>query len=227
MIDEYDALDYFNAKEEEKPLDFVFEGETIEDIDYEVKKYLAKISSVDDTMRLFEIANERKNFISKKEIKKEEKSPTINPNIKMTNIKIIGVGGGGCNAVSYMATKRKIRNVDFYLANTDMQALTRYDDPHLNKIHLGINETKGLGAGSDPEVGKRATLESLDSINKVLDGADLVFIAAGMGGGTGTGGAPLIAKAAKDRGCLTIGIVTSPFVLEGERRRVQALQGIN
>ncbi|MBN2178983.1 MAG: cell division protein FtsZ [Deltaproteobacteria bacterium] len=138
-------------------------------------------------------------------------------------IKVIGVGGGGGNAVNMMISYN-LSGVDFVAANTDSQALTVSKAPI--KIQLGTEVTKGLGAGSDPDVGKRAAIESQDRISDVLDGADMVFITAGLGGGTGTGGAPVMAEIAKDLGALTVAVVTKPFQFEGKRREKQAEEGL-
>ncbi|MGM9892203.1 cell division protein FtsZ [Limosilactobacillus sp.] len=139
-------------------------------------------------------------------------------------IKVIGVGGGGGNAVNRMI-KEKVQGVDFIVANTDRQALN--NSQASTKIQLGPKLTKGLGAGSKPEVGEKAAQESEEAIKKVLEGADMVFITAGMGGGTGTGAAPVVAKLAKDSGALTVGVVTRPFSFEGPRRGKYAVEGIN
>ena len=139
------------------------------------------------------------------------------------NIKVIGVGGGGNNAVNRMIST-KIRGVEFIAINTDKQALV--NSKATNKIAIGEKRTKGHGAGSNPEVGAAAAEESIDEIKKAMEGADMVFITAGMGGGTGTGAAPMVAKAAKDMGILTIGVVTKPFAFEGKRRMMQAEEGI-
>lgn len=139
-------------------------------------------------------------------------------------IKVIGVGGGGNNALKHMYEKG-IKGVDFIICNTDSQALD--ENPVSNKIQLGVKETEGLGAGADPEVGKRAAQESIDEIKAMLGtNTKMVFITAGMGGGTGTGAAPVIAKTAKDMGILTVGIVTVPFSFEGPRRLKQAEEGL-
>ncbi|MDO4762794.1 MAG: cell division protein FtsZ [Flavobacteriaceae bacterium] len=146
------------------------------------------------------------------------------PRGKSSIIKVIGVGGGGNNALRYMYEKG-IQGVDFIVCNTDAQALD--ENPVSNKIQLGIRETEGLGAGADPEVGKRAAQESIDDIKAMLGtNTKMVFITAGMGGGTGTGAAPIIAKIAKDMDILTVGIVTVPFTFEGKRRLKQAEEGI-
>lgn len=138
-------------------------------------------------------------------------------------IKIIGVGGGGNNAVNRMIATN-IRGVEFIVVNTDMQALLQSSAEV--KIPIGEKITKGHGAGADPTVGAKAAEENLEEITNALKGADMVFITAGMGGGTGTGAAPVVAKAAKDLGILTIGIVTKPFAFEGRRRMESAERGI-
>ena len=142
---------------------------------------------------------------------------------QVARIKVIGVGGGGNNAVNRMV-EEGLEGVEFYVANTDLQVLKR--SPVKNKIELGRELTKGLGAGGDPEIGKKAALESEAEIRKVLEGADMVFIAAGMGGGTGTGAAPVFAKIARELGALTVGVITRPFTFEGMRRKKQAAAGI-
>ncbi|MBW1916674.1 MAG: cell division protein FtsZ [Deltaproteobacteria bacterium] len=138
-------------------------------------------------------------------------------------IKVLGIGGGGGNAVDDMI-KADMKWVDFIAANTDAQTLDRNTAPI--KIQLGENLTRGLGAGGDPEVGRNATLEDADRLREILKGADMVFIAAGLGGGTGTGGAPIIAEISKDIGALTVAVVTKPFYFEGKRRMRQAEAGI-
>ncbi len=139
-------------------------------------------------------------------------------------IKIIGVGGGGSNAVKYMH-KQGIKDVDFVICNTEKQALDHSDIPV--KIQLGSMLTDGLGAGNNPEKGEQAAIENLEDVIKVLeDNTRMVFITAGMGGGTGTGAAPIIAREAKERGILTVAIVTMPFKFEGPRRMNQSLEGI-
>lgn len=138
-------------------------------------------------------------------------------------IKVIGVGGGGGNAVNTMIDC-KIHGVDFITANTDSQSLRKSKAPM--RIQLGRQLTKGLGAGANPEVGKEAAVEDREQLGEYLKGADMIFIAAGMGGGTGTGAAPIIAEAAREIGALTVGIVTKPFSREGKLRSVKADAGI-
>ena len=139
-------------------------------------------------------------------------------------IKVIGVGGGGGNALNTMIMAG-LTGVDFIAANTDCQAL-QHNRAH-TKIQLGAQVTKGLGAGANPEIGRQAALEDKDKILKALEGADMVFVTAGMGGGTGTGGAPVIADLARQLGALTVGVVTKPFIFEGKRRQKQAESGLN
>ena len=139
------------------------------------------------------------------------------------NIKVVGVGGGGSNAVTTMI-EGQMDGVEFVVANTDIQALNANKAP--GKIQLGIDLTKGLGAGANPDVGRRAAIESYNEIVEKIEGADMVFVTAGMGGGTGTGGAPIVAKIARELGALTIGVVTRPFVFEGKKRTKHADLGL-
>lgn len=138
-------------------------------------------------------------------------------------IKVIGVGGGGCNAVNTMI-RSGLTGVEYIVANTDSQALAA--SLATTKIQLGGNATKGLGAGANPEIGRKAAIEDYERLSEVLEGADMVFVTAGMGGGTGTGAAPVIAKLAREMGALTVGVVTKPFMFEGKRRSRQADEGI-
>ncbi len=139
-------------------------------------------------------------------------------------IKVIGVGGGGGNAVQHMVTS-SIDGVDFICANTDAQAL---QNTHTQvALQLGSNVTKGLGAGANPEVGRQAALEDRDRIQEAIEGADMLFITAGMGGGTGTGATPVVAQIAKELGILTVAVVTKPFPFEGHRRMQMATKGID
>jgi len=139
------------------------------------------------------------------------------------NLKVVGVGGGGCNAVNTMI-QAGLKGVEFIGANTDAQALAACGAPM--RIQLGAKLTKGLGAGANPEIGKNAVLEDRDRIREILAGADMVFITAGFGGGTGTGGAPILASIAKDIGALTVAVVTKPFLFEGRKRQRQAEEGL-
>ncbi|QUS61232.1 cell division protein FtsZ [Synechocystis sp. PCC 7339] len=142
----------------------------------------------------------------------------------IAKIKVIGVGGGGCNAVNRMIASG-VTGIDFWAINTDSQALTNTTAP--DRIQIGQKLTRGLGAGGNPAIGQKAAEESRDEIARSLEGTDLVFITAGMGGGTGTGAAPIVAEVAKEMGCLTVGIVTRPFTFEGRRRAKQAEEGIS
>lgn len=138
-------------------------------------------------------------------------------------IKVVGVGGGGSNAIDTMI-RSKLTGVEFLSANTDLQALRASLAP--NKLQLGAELTKGLGAGANPEIGREAALEDSTKIAEALSGSDMVFVTAGMGGGTGTGGAPVIANIARELGALTVGVITKPFLFEGKKRKKQAEMGI-
>ena len=138
-------------------------------------------------------------------------------------IKVVGVGGGGTNAVNRMVDAG-LRGVEFIAVNTDAQALLMCDADV--KIHIGSKITRGLGAGADPNIGREAAMESRDELKEALKGADMVFVTAGKGGGTGTGAAPVIAEIARELGALTVGVVTRPFSFEGRKRADQADQGV-
>jgi cell division protein FtsZ len=155
--------------------------------------------------------------------KEQNKGTNIIPS-NMAQIKVIGVGGGGCNAVNRMI-EIGISGVEFWAINTDAQALSHTSA--LNRLQLGQKLTRGLGAGGNPAIGQKAAEESRDEIAHALEDTDLVFITAGMGGGTGTGAAPIVAEVAKEMGCLTVGVVTKPFTFEGRKRTMQALNGIS
>jgi cell division protein FtsZ len=143
--------------------------------------------------------------------------------MSLIDIKVVGCGGGGVNAINNMYDF-EITGVEFVALNTDAQALIT--SPAQIKLDIGRETTKGLGAGSDPELGRLAAEENFEEIKDIVFGTDMVFITAGMGGGTGTGSAPVVARAAKEAGCLTIGIVTTPFGFEGKQRMTKALEGI-
>ncbi|MDD9819263.1 MAG: cell division protein FtsZ [Nitrospira sp.] len=143
--------------------------------------------------------------------------------ISPIRIKVIGIGGAGCNAVETMMAA-KLVGVEFVVANTDLQSLTRSSATH--RIQLGPERTKGLGAGARPEIGKEAAVESEGELREALQGVDMVFVTAGMGGGTGTGGAPVVASLARECGILTVGVVTKPFQYEGHRRMDHAEEGL-
>lgn len=142
---------------------------------------------------------------------------------QFADIKVIGVGGGGNNAINRMI-EAGLKGVEFVAVNTDAQAL--YLSKAEKKIQVGEKLTKGLGAGADPDIGKKAAEETADEIKRALQGADMIFVTAGMGGGTGTGGAPVIARIAREVGALTVGVVTRPFSFEGRKRNLQADSGI-
>ena len=142
---------------------------------------------------------------------------------QIAKIKVVGVGGGGCNAVNRMISEG-VQSVEFYVVNTDLQVLNA--SLAKNKIQIGTSITGGRGAGANPEVGRAAALESKAELSEALSGADMVFVACGLGGGTGTGAAPIIAEIAQELGALTVGIVTKPFKFEGKRRMENALIGL-
>ena len=146
-----------------------------------------------------------------------------NPVMSRAKIKVLGIGGGGGNAINNMISSG-LDGVEFIAANTDFQVLERNLAP--TKIHLGVNLTKGLGAGGNPEVGGKATQEDMDKIRETVDGSDMVFITAGLGGGTGTGGAPVAAQVCKELGVLTVAVVTKPFAFEGKVRQRNADEGL-
>ncbi len=160
---------------------------------------------------MFEISSDESQFEERKELRDGAK------------ILVFGVGGGGCNAVNTMI-RQGLSGVEYVVANTDVQALNANLAPI--KIQLGAEITKGLGAGANPEVGRKAALDEYEKLSEIIDGADMVFITAGMGGGTGTGAAPVIAKLARELGALTVGVVTKPFFFEGKKRIRQANAGI-
>lgn len=150
--------------------------------------------------------------------------PKIMPEVEaFARIKVVGVGGSGTNAVTHMVNS-KVRGVEFIAMNTDAQHL--HHSAASKKVHIGKNITRGLGTGMDPEIGHKAAEESIEEIQNVIKGADMVFVTAGMGGGTGTGAAPVVAKIAKDQGALTIAVVTKPFFFEGKQRQFIADQGL-
>ena len=155
--------------------------------------------------------------------KEESRSNKIVPS-NVAKIKVMGVGGGGCNAVNRMIDSQ-VTGIEFWAINTDAQALDNAQAPQ--KLQIGQKITRGLGAGGNPAIGQKAAEESRDELAHALENTDLVFITAGMGGGTGTGAAPIAAEVAKEMGCLTVGVVTRPFTFEGRRRTKQAEKGID
>ena len=162
-------------------------------------------------------------IFGRKEEPKNNETQTLAPGVGPAKIKVIGVGGGGGNAVNRMI-KSGLTGVEFWLMNTDLQVLQT--STCQNKLQLGPKLTNGLGAGGEPQIGEKAAEEAQQEITRAIEGADMVFVTAGMGGGTGTGAAPIVAKIAKDLGILTIGVVTKPFSFEGKRRSNQAEQGL-
>ncbi len=149
----------------------------------------------------------------------------VKPEIeKVADIKVVGLGGAGCNALNSMIRTQKITGVEFIAVNTDSQALATSEVP--NKIQIGEKITRGLGVGGDPELGQKAAEESVDVLRSRLEGADMIFLTAGMGGGTGTGAAPVVAEIAKSLGALTVGVVTKPFSFEGAKRMENAVRGV-
>lgn len=152
-------------------------------------------------------------------LKTQEVMPEITP---VANIKVLGVGGGGCNAVNRMI-KSGVKGIEFVAVNTDAQALYHSEAP--TKINIGKATTRGLGAGANPDIGRQSAEESVDEIREAIEGSDMIFITCGLGGGTGTGGAPVIAGVAKELGILTVAVVTKPFTFEGKRRSSHADEG--
>lgn len=151
--------------------------------------------------------------------------PVLRPEVEnIAKIKVVGIGGGGGNAINFMVDERNIQGVEFVAINTDAQALSA--SKATSKIQIGRDLTRGLGAGANPDIGREAAEESSDQIRDYLQGSDMVFIAVGMGGGTGTGAAPIISTIAKSLGALTVGVVTKPFMFEGPRRMENAELGI-
>lgn len=162
----------------------------------------------------------RQSSIRKKSPSVEMVTPDISP---VAQIKVVGVGGSGGNAISRMM-KVGVKGIEFIAVNTDAQALYHTEAP--NKINIGKATTRGLGAGANPDVGRQAAEESSEEMRAALEGADMVFLTYGLGGGTGTGGGPVIAEVARELGILTVGVVTRPFAFEGNRRRQQAEEGL-
>ncbi|MCF7918145.1 cell division protein FtsZ [Candidatus Gracilibacteria bacterium] len=168
---------------------------------------------------ILQSALDAKNGEKKERRSSQEVTPSVTP---VANIKVVGVGGGGGNAINRMVSS-DFANVEFLSVNTDAQAL--YHNKAETKVHIGRDATKGLGAGSNPDVGKVAAEESLEEIKSALKGSDMVFITCGLGGGTGTGAAPIIAGIARELGALTVGVVTKPFSFEGAQRSKKAEEG--
>ncbi len=161
--------------------------------------------------------------VNKRRVVNPPADNTSGDTTSMARIKVLGVGGGGGNAVNRMV-RAGLKSIDFIVVNTDAQAL--YHNEAAQKINIGKATTRGLGAGSNPEVGRQSAEESTEDLKHAMEGADMVFITCGLGGGTGTGAAPVIAQIAKDLGILTVGVVTKPFGFEGHRRKTQAEEGL-
>ncbi|KAL0338631.1 UNVERIFIED_CONTAM: Cell division protein FtsZ2-1, chloroplastic [Sesamum angustifolium] len=162
---------------------------------------------------------------SSRDVTESLRESSSSNNYNEAKIKVIGVGGGGSNAVNRMI-ESAMKGVEFWIVNTDIQAMRMSPVFPEHRLQIGLELTRGLGAGGNPDIGMNAAKESKESIEEAVHGADMVFVTAGMGGGTGTGGAPVIAGVAKSMGILTVGIVTTPFSFEGRRRAVQAQEGI-
>jgi len=177
----------------------------------------------DDSMTDPELSRSGQPKIETNDAPDDGPSILLDESPSVARIKVIGVGGGGCNSINRMI-EAGLSGVEFIAANTDAQALERCRAPV--KLQLGLESTRGLGAGANPEVGRQAAIEADKKIFELLDGSDMVFIACGMGGGTGTGAAPVIAQMSQDVGALTVAVVTKPFTFEGSRRRRQAEEGI-
>ncbi|XP_059431187.1 cell division protein FtsZ homolog 2-1, chloroplastic-like isoform X2 [Corylus avellana] len=175
----------------------------------------------DENDMLFSVTKERSN----ESVEEGLRESFIPSDYKEANIKVVGVGGGGCNAVNRML-ESSMKGVEFWIINSDAQAMKMSPVFPKNRVQIGRELTRGLGAGGNPDTGMNAANESKGVIVEALHGADMVFVTAGMGGGTGTGGAPVVAGIAKSMGILTVGIVTTPFSFEGRRRTVQAQEGI-
>lgn len=162
----------------------------------------------------------KQSTFKKRQVSVEMVTPEITP---VASLKVVGVGGGGCNAVSRMM-KAGVKGIEFIALNTDAQALYHCEAP--TKINIGKASTRGLGAGSNPDVGRQAAEESSEEIKAAIEGADMVFITCGLGGGTGTGGAPVVAEIARELGILSVAVVTKPFTFEGMKRKQQAEDGL-
>lgn len=181
-------------------------------------------NSDQDLKNLFSSQNRSAAFGANNKVKPRLRTMEITPEVTpVANIKVIGVGGGGGNAVNRMI-KAGLKGIDFITVNTDAQAL--YYNESATKINIGKATTRGLGAGSNPDVGRQAAEESIDEIRDAIEGSDMVFITCGLGGGTGTGASPVIANLAKELGILTVAVVTRPFSFEGQRRKSQADEGL-
>ncbi len=182
------------------------------------------MSTQDDNQDLKNLFSSQREKESSTKVKPKPKTMEVTPEITpVANIKVLGIGGGGGNAVNRMI-KSGLKGIDFISINTDAQALYHSEAP--TKINVGKATTRGLGAGSNPDLGRQAAEESIDDIKDAIEGSDMIFITCGLGGGTGTGGAPVVAEAAREMGILTVAVVTKPFSFEGQRRKTQGDEGL-
>lgn len=182
------------------------------------------MSTQDDNQDLKNLFSSQREKESSTKVKPKTKTMEVTPEITpVANIKVLGIGGGGGNAVNRMI-KSGLKGIDFISINTDAQALYHSEAP--TKINIGKATTRGLGAGSNPDLGRQAAEEGLDDVKDAIEGSDMIFITCGLGGGTGTGGAPVIADAAREMGILTVAVVTKPFSFEGKRRKTQGDEGL-
>jgi cell division protein FtsZ len=182
------------------------------------------MSTQDDNQDLKNLFSSQRDKDSSTKAKSRPRTMEITPEITpVANIKVLGVGGGGGNAVNRMI-KSGLKGIDFISINTDAQAL--YHSEAATKLNVGKATTRGLGAGSNPDLGRQAAEEGIDDIKDAIEGSDMIFITCGLGGGTGTGGAPVVADAAREMGILTVAVVTKPFSFEGQRRKTQGDEGL-
>ena len=182
------------------------------------------MSTQDDNQDLKNLFSSQREKESSTKVKPKSKTMEVTPEITpVANIKVLGIGGGGGNAVNRMI-KSGLKGIDFISINTDAQALYHSEAP--TKLNVGKATTRGLGAGSNPDLGRQAAEEGIDDVKDAIEGSDMIFITCGLGGGTGTGGAPVIADAAREMGILTVAVVTKPFSFEGQRRKTQGDEGL-
>lgn len=182
------------------------------------------MSTQDDNQDLKNLFSSQRDKDSSTKLKSKARTMEVTPEITpVANIKVLGIGGGGGNAVNRMI-KSGLKGIDFISINTDAQALYHSEAP--TKLNIGKATTRGLGAGSNPDLGRQAAEEGIDDIKDAIEGSDMIFITCGLGGGTGTGGAPVVADAAREMGILTVAVVTKPFSFEGQRRKTQGDEGL-
>ena len=209
--------DYDEEKEEDFEEDFDEEQEAEIEEDFQEQEEIYQQDNQNELEETYNFEKENADYSVEEDMYQETQG--------VAKIKVIGVGGAGSNAVNRMI-EMGIETAEFVAINTDKQALMLSRCDEENKIQIGVNATKGLGAGADPSIGEAAAEESKRTIEKAVEGVDLLFIAAGMGGGTGTGAAPVVAKLAKEKGCITVAVVTKPFHFEGRKREINAQKGI-